>query len=137
LVVAYETPVTPRPPIVTDVIGEVAPNGNAIGLRIERSEEGPLDLRLGIEDIQHIVSILLVLGCQAKRLQSPQFDHPPAASLPLPLTAINVGQDEAGQTFLMLEVGAAALTFALAPSVLEEVRQLLIALSARASAKPS
>jgi hypothetical protein len=136
LVAAYETRVTSPPPFVTDVIGEVAPNGEAIGLRIERSAQGPLDICLRIEDIQHIVSMMLVLGCQAKRLQPPQLDRPPT-TLPLPLSAINVGQDESDQTFLMLEVGAAALTFALSPAVLEEVGRMLIALSARASAKPS
>ena len=42
-VVALETPVTSNPPFVIDVCGEVAPNGEAIGLRIQRSAQGPVD----------------------------------------------------------------------------------------------
>jgi len=137
-VVAYETQVTNRPPFVTEVCGEVAPDGKAIGLRIQRSEQGPIDLCLRIQDVQHLVSIMLVLSCEAKRLQPPtESDAPPNGTVLLPLSAINVGQDDHEQTFLMLEVGAASLTFGVAPSVLEQVGQMLIALSARTSAKPS
>ena len=53
--VAYDTQVTSSPPFVIDVFGEVSPNGDAIGLRIQRSEQGPVDLCLRIGDVQHIV----------------------------------------------------------------------------------
>src|SRR5450631_610495 len=56
-----ETPVTSNPPFVIDVLGEVAPNGEAIGLRIQRSAQGPVDLCLRIADVQHLVGILLAL----------------------------------------------------------------------------
>jgi hypothetical protein len=134
----HEVPVTSSPPFVIDVCGEVSPNGNAIGLRVQRSEQGPVDLCLRSEDVQHIVGILLALGCEAKRLQPPpQFDGPPSGAIPLPLSAINVGQDDDNQIFLMLEVGTAALMFGLPPAALEEVGQTLLALSARTCAKPS
>jgi hypothetical protein len=137
-VVAHDTQVTSSPPFVIDVFGEVAPNGNAIGLRIQRSEQGPVDICLRIEDVQHIVSIMLVLSCEAKRLRPPpEIDAPPSKAIPLPLSAINVGQDDHEQTFLMLEVGATSLTFGLPPAALEEVGQTLLALSASAFAKPS
>jgi len=42
-----------EPPFVTDVLGEVAPNGKAIGLRIQRSAQGPIDLCLRIQDVQY------------------------------------------------------------------------------------
>jgi len=120
------------------VVGEVASNGKAIGLRIQRSEQGPVDLWLRIQDAQYMVSILLALSCEAKRLHAPpEVDAPPSGAIPLPLSAINVGQDEDDQTFLMLEVGTAALMFGLPPAALEEVGQTLLALSARATGKPS
>jgi hypothetical protein len=135
---AHEAPATSRPPFVIDVVGEVAPNGNAIGLRIQRSEQGPVDLCLRIEDVQHIVGILLVLSCEAKRLQPPgEFDGPPSGAVPVPLSAINVGQDDHDQAFLMLEIGAASLMFGLTPAALEEIGRTMLALSARNSAKPS
>jgi hypothetical protein len=137
VVVAHKTQVTNRPPFVIDVCGEVAPNGNAIGLRIERSEQGPVDLCVRTEDVQNLVSILLMLSCEAKRLQPPQADGPPSGAVPLPLSAINVGQDDHDQTFLMLEIGAASLMFGLPSAALQEIGQTLLALSARSPGKPS
>ena len=130
--------VTRAPPFVLDVLGEVAPNGEAVGLQIQRSVQGPVDLCLRIDDVQHMVGLLLSLGCEAKRLQSPpKLDAPPNKAIPLPLSAINVGQTDDDQTFMMLEVGAASLVFSLPPDMLSQVGQALLALSARASGKPS
>jgi hypothetical protein len=128
----------PEPPFVTDVVGDVAPDGKAIWLRIQRSAQGPTDLCLRVQDVQYMVSIMLALGCEAKRLQGVQEPEPPPnGAIPLPLSAINIGLDDDNKTFLMLEVGAAALMFGMPPAVLEEVGQTLLALSARESAKPS
>jgi hypothetical protein len=137
-VVALKTEVASDPPFVTDVLGEVASKGEAVGLRIQRSAQGPVDLCLRIGDVQHLVGILLALACEAKRLQPPPaFEGPPNNAIPLPLSAINVGQTDDDQTFLMLEVGTASLMFGLPPAMLSEVGQTLLALSARASGKPS
>ena len=136
--VALKTEAASDPPFVTDVLGEVASKGEAVGLRIQRSAQGPVDLCLRIGDVQHLVGILLALACEAKRLQPPPaFDGPPNNAIPLPLSAINVGQTDDDQTFLMLEVGTASLMFGLPPAMLSEVGQTLLALSARASGKPS
>ncbi len=136
--IVSKTQVTVDPPFVIDVLGEVAANGNAIALRIQRSEQAPVDLCLRVEDVQHLVGILLTLSWEAKRRQPrSEFDAPPTQAIPVPVSAINIGQNDNDQTFLMLEVGAASLMFGLSPAVLEEVGQTLIALSARTSAKPS
>ena len=136
-----ETQATPEgrePPFVIDVQGEVAPNGKAIGLRIQRTAQGPIDLCLRIQDVQYMVSILLALGCEAMRLQGIQEPEPPPnGAIPLPVSAINIGQDDDNQTFLMLEVGVAALMFGMPSTVLQELAETLLALSARNSAKPS
>jgi hypothetical protein len=141
LVIADETQAVQEgrePPFVVEVEGEVAPNGKAIGLRIRRSAQGPIDLCLRTQDVQHMVGIMLALGCEAMRLQGMQeMQPPPNGAIPLPLTAINIGEDEGNQTFLMLEVGAAALMFGMPSVVLEELAQTLLALSARKSTKPS
>jgi hypothetical protein len=138
LVVAVDAPVTGTPPFVLDVLGEVAHNGDAVGLRIQRSAQGPVDLCLRIEDVQHLIGILLALSCEAKRRQPPtEIDAPPTAAIPLPVSAINVGQADDGQTFLMLEIGTTSLMFAVPEATLTEVGQTLLALSARATARPS
>jgi hypothetical protein len=133
-----ETEVTSNPAFVIDVFGEVAPNGKAIGLRIQRSEQGPVDLCLRSEDVQYFIGLILALSHEAKRLRpAPEFDVPPSAANPLPITAINVGQTNDDENFLMLDVGVVSLTFGLPPAALREVGQTLLALSARASAGPS
>jgi hypothetical protein len=132
-----ETRAMNTPPYVTDVFGDVAPNGDAIGLRIRRNGQDPVDIYLRIEDVQHIISVMLVLSCEAQRRRPAGPDAPPAGAVPVPLSAINIGQDDQQQTFLMLEVGATSLMFDLPPASLEEVGQTLLALSAQASAKPS
>jgi hypothetical protein len=64
-------------------------------------------------------------------------DQKPAAAIPLPVSAINVGQTDDGQTLLMLEVGTTSLMFAVPQPTLTEVGQTLLAPSARTTAPPS
>jgi hypothetical protein len=59
---AVDASVTDTPPFVLDVLGEVALNGEAVGLRIQRSAQGPVDLCLRIDDVQHLIGILLALS---------------------------------------------------------------------------
>jgi hypothetical protein len=132
-----ETKVTSNPAFVIDVFGEVAPNGTAIGLRIQCSEKGPVDLCLRSEDVQFFISLILALSHEAKRLRPAPDDAPPSAAIPLPITAINVGQTTDDEGFLMLNVGVVSLTFGLSSAALQEVGQTLLALSASASAGPS
>ena len=127
-----------RAPVVMQVVGDVSPNGEAIGLQIERRDQGPVDLCVRTQDLKYFVSILLNLGCEARRRQVPApTDAPPTEAIPLPLNAINVGQSDDDQTFLLLEVGSASLMFMLSPSCLEQIGQTLLAMSAKASSKPS
>jgi hypothetical protein len=132
----HEEPKTP--PFVIRVDGEVAADGKAIALRIVRSEQSPVDLCLRAEDAQHLVGILLALTGEAWRLRPrPDDDVPPNQAIPLPLSAINVGQDDNDQPFLMLETGGTALVFGVQPSCLQEIGRTLLALSAGTAGKPS
>jgi hypothetical protein len=125
-------------PVVLRVVGDIAPRGEAIGLQIERSEQGPVDLCIRTEDVKYLVSLLLNLGCEAKRRQSsPRPDVPPTEAIPLPLDAINVGQSDDDQPFLLLEVGIASLMFMVSPAILDQVGQMLLMLSAKSSSAPS
>jgi hypothetical protein len=123
---------------VLQVVGEIAPSGEAIGLQIERSEQGPVDLCIRTDDVKYLVSLLLNLGCEAKRRQSsPRPDVPPTEAIPLPLDAINVGQSDDDQPFLMLEVGIASLMFMVSPACLDQLGQMMLMLSAKSSSAPS
>ena len=127
-----------RAPVVMQVVGDVSPNGEAIGLQIERSDQDPVDLCVRTQDLKYFVSLLLNLGCEARRRQAPTaIDAPPTEAIPLPLDAINVGQNDDDQTFLLLEVGSASLMFMLSPNCLEQIGGTLLAMSAKASSRPS
>jgi hypothetical protein len=80
---------------------------------------------------------MLVLSCEAQRRRPAEPDAPPAAAVPVPLSAINIGQDDHQQTFMILEVGASSLMFGLSPAAVEEVGRTLMALSAPTSDRPS
>jgi hypothetical protein len=123
---------------VLQVVGDIAPSGEAIGLQIERSERGPIDLCIRTEDVKYLISLLLNLGCEAKRRQSsPPPDVPPTEAIPLPLDAINVGQSDDHQPFLLLEVGIASLMFMVSPACLDQLGQTMLMLSAKSSSAQS
>ena len=125
------------PAFVVHVDGEVAANGEAIALRIVRTDEVPVTICLRTEDVQYLVSILLALNGEARRLQ-PHLDasRPPRGATPLSLEAISVGQNDDDETFLMVETGGAALMFCVPDESLRELGQTLLAIGA-VDAKPS
>jgi hypothetical protein len=134
----YQEQSSQNRPFVVQVVGDIAPSGEAIGLQIERSEQGPVNLYIRTEDVKYLVSLLLNLGCQAKlRQSSPRPDVPPTEAIPLPLDAINVGQSDGDQPFLLLEVGITSLMFMVSPTCLEQIGQTMLTLSAKSSAAPS
>jgi len=55
----------------------------------------------------------------------------------VPLDAINVGQSDDNQSFLLLEVGIASLMFMLSPNFLEQIGQTMLTLSAKSPSAPS
>jgi hypothetical protein len=129
---------TCKPPMVLHVVGDVAPDGETIGLRIERSEQGPVDLYLRSQDVKYLVSLLLNLGCEARRRQGHACnDPPPSEAIPLPLDAISVGQSDDDHTFMMVEVGLASLMFMLSPQHLEQIGQTMLLLSSKSPSSPS
>jgi hypothetical protein len=133
-----EEQATRKPSMVLHVVGDVALDGETIGLRIERSEEGPVDLYLRSQDIKYLVSLLLNLGCEARHRQAPSGnDLPPSEAIPLPLNAIDVGQSDDDQTFMMIEVGLASLMFMLSPKYLEQIGQTMLLLSSKFPSTPS
>jgi hypothetical protein len=104
----------------------------------EQEAQGPVDLCIRAEDIKYLVSLLLNLGCEAKRRQAPNGnDAPPTEAIPLPLDAINVGQSDDERSFLLVEVGIASLMFMLSPKYLEQIGQTMLMLSAKVSSPPS
>ena len=44
-----------RAPVVMQVVGDVSPNGEAIGLQIERTDQGPVDLCVRTQDLKYFL----------------------------------------------------------------------------------
>ncbi len=124
--------------LVLHVAGDVAPRGEAIRLKIDRSGQAPVDLYLRSEDVKYLVSLLLNLGCEARRRQAPDGNAlPPTDAIPLPLDAIDIGQGGDDQSFMLLEVGLASLMFLLSPRYLEQIGQTMLLLSRKSPSTPS
>jgi len=124
--------------MVLHIAGDVAPDGETIGLRIERSEQGPIDLYLRSQDVKYLVSLLLNLGCEARHRQAPPGnDLPPSDAIPLPVNAVSVGQSNDDHTFMIVEVGLASLMFILSPQYLEQIGQTMLLLSRKSPSPPS
>jgi hypothetical protein len=127
-----------RAPMVLHIVGDVAPDGETIGLRIERSEQGPVDIHLRSQDVKYLVRLLLNLGCEARHRQAAaDNDLPPSEAIPLPLDAISVGQSNDDHPFMMVEVGLASLMFMLSPQYLEQIGQTMLLLSGKLPSSPS
>jgi hypothetical protein len=128
-------------PFIVGVRSDIAPSGEAIGLQIELSEQGPVNLCIRIEELKWLVSELLNVGCEAKRRQSsarPDPALPPTEAIPLPLAGIHIAKrDEDDQSFFFLDVGLAWLMFELSPKRLEQLAQTIRMLSAKSSSAPS
>jgi hypothetical protein len=135
---AQEEQAARGPSLVLHVAGDVAPKGEAIRLKIDSSGQAPVDLYLRSEDVKYLVSLLLNLGCEARRRQAPAGNSlPPSEAIPLPLDAINVGQSDDDQSFMLLEVGLASLMFMLSPGYLEQIGQTMLLLSRKSTSTPS
>ena len=97
-----------------------------------------MDICLRTDNVEYVVSILLALSCEARRLRPIQeTDAPPRKAIPLSLSAINIGQDDHDQTFMMVETGGTALMFAVPSNCLKELGQTLLTLSANGAVKAS
>ncbi len=120
------------------VLHEVAPRGEAIGLQIEQSDQDPINLCIRAEDVKHLVSLLLSFGHEAKRRQPANASASlPAEAIPVPVDAINVGQNHDDQIFLLFEAGIAPLMIVLPRKYLEQIAQTMLMFNAKFSSAPS
>ncbi len=125
-------PVSERSKVVSYVTGDVSGDGSAILLRVETERHGPVDLSFPTVDLQHIVTLLLMLGGKAAvrgrfAAFSETFQAPP-----LPLHGVSLGlEDDEG--VLTLEVGATVLSFSLSRGSMAEIGRAIMALQSPAS----
>jgi hypothetical protein len=90
---------------VSYVTGDVSADGSAILLRVETEHDGHVDLSFATVDLQHLVTLLLILGGKAAvRGRFAAFSETFQAQ-PLPLHGVSLGLEE-NEGVLTIEVGA-------------------------------
>ena len=105
---------------VSYVTGDVSADGSAILLRVETEEHGAFNLSFKTVDLQHLVTLLLMLGGKAAvRGRFAAFSETFQA-LPLPLHGVSLGIDD-GEGVLTVEVGATVLSFSLSQGSMAEM----------------
>ncbi len=102
------------------VTGDVSEDGGSILLRIQTERQDAVDLSFQTVDLQHLVTLLLILGGKAAlRGRFAAFSETFQAR-PLPLHGVSIGLDES-EAVLTLEVGATVLSFSLSPGRMAEI----------------
>lgn len=105
---------------VSYVTGDVSSDGSKILLRVETEKDGPVDLSFPTVDLQHLVTLLLILGGKAAvRGKFTAFSET-FQTRPLPLHGVSLGIDE-DEGVLTLEVGATVLSFSLSQGSMVEI----------------
>lgn len=121
---------------VSYVTGDVSDDGRAILLRVETERRGRVDLSFPTVDLQHLVTLLLILGGKAAlRGRYAAFSETFQAQ-PLPLHGVSLGLEE-NEGVLTVEVGATILSFSLSRRSLAEIGRAIIDLQAEQPAPPA
>lgn len=106
---------------VSYVTGDVSTDGAEILLRVATEQGGSVDLSLPTVDLQHFVTLLLVLGGKAAMKGRYAAFSETLQVRPLPLHGVSLGIDEEDRGVLTLEVGATILSFSLSRYSLTEI----------------
>jgi hypothetical protein len=117
---------------VSYVTGDVSADGSAIRLSIETERHGPVDLSFPTVDLQHLVTLLLMLGGKAAvRGRFAAFSETFQAPA-LPLHGVSLGVEK-NEGVLTVEVGATVLSFSLSRGSMAEIGRTILDLDASAS----
>lgn len=116
---------------VSYVTGDVSADGSAILLRVETERHGQVDLSFPTVDLQHLVTLLLILGGKAAvrgrfAAFSETFQAPP-----LPLHGVSLGLEQ-NEGVLTIEVGATVLSFSLSRGSMAEIGRTILELESAA-----
>ena len=117
---------------VSYVTGDVSADGSAILLRVETERHGQVDLSFPTVDLQHLVTLLLILGGKAAvrgrfAAFSETFQAPP-----LPLHGVSLGLEQ-NEGVLTIEVGATVLSFSLSRGSMAEIGRTILELESAPS----
>ena len=121
---------------VSYVTGDVSGDGRAILLRVQTERHGEVDLSFPTVDLQHLVTLLLILGGKAAiRGRYAAFSET-FQTQPLPLHGVSLGLDE-NEGVLTVEVGATVLSFSLSRGSMAEIGRAIVELQSQGAPPPA
>ena len=107
----------------------VTGDGSKILLRVATEQHGHVDLSFPTVDLQHVVTLLLMLGGKAALKGRYAASSETFHASPLPLHGMSLGVDGT-ESVLTLEVGATVLSFVLTADSLAEIGWTILSLTA-------
>lgn len=113
---------------ISFVTGDVAGDGSEILLRVHTERDGDIDLALPTQDLQHLVTLLLILGGKAALNGRFAANSETFWPKPLPLHGVSLGVD-GGSAVLTVEVGASVLSFSLSKHSMAEIGETIFDLT--------
>ncbi len=117
------------PSRISYVTGDVTEDGSAILLRVETERDGRVQLSLPTVDLQHLVTLLLMLSGKAALKGKFAATSETFWTKPMPLHGVSLGVDD-DKAILTVEVGASILSFALSAASMAEIGRTALALTA-------
>jgi hypothetical protein len=124
--------------IVRYVSGDWNSAAGQVRLRIEaESTDEPQDFLIGPADVQPLVVLLLMLSSKVgpRRRRDPKVDT--RQVVPLHLDTVGLGETEAGEIVLQLDVGEVELAFVLSHGMSRDLGQALMTVSAPSAHRPA
>jgi hypothetical protein len=119
-------------PLVLQVQGGASPDGGSLLVEAATVEGEMLRFAVALTDVQHFVAFLLVSAGKMTATQGLAASPNPAAmSLPIPVTAIDVGEPVGNEGYLGISVGWAELVFSVPMSAFDPLGRTMLTLSAQ------
>jgi hypothetical protein len=121
-------------PLVLQVQGGPSPDGRALLVEAVTAEGEMLRFAVALTDVQHLVAFLLAPAGKVSATQglAPSSTNPAASmSLPIPVTAIDLGEPVGDEGYLGISVGQAELVFSVPMSAFDPLGRTMLTLSAQ------
>ena len=120
-------------PLVLQVQGGASPDGGSLLVEAATVEGEMLRFAVALTDVQHFVAFLLVSAGKMTAAQGLAASPNPAAamSLPIPVTAIDVGEPVGNEGYLGISVGRAELVFSVPMTAFDPLGRTMLTLSAQ------
>lgn len=114
---------------VSYVTGDVTPDGRELLLNVETERDGRIELSFPTVDLQHLLTLLLILGGKAAvNGRFAAFSETYQAQ-PLPLHGVSLGMESDDKGVLTVEVGAAVLSFSLPRDSMAEIGRTILGMT--------